>query len=121
MARYAVIDKNGLVENVIEIENDFELPGKRLIETDEAGPGWLYQDGAFSEPAPDEPVISDVELKQRKLQELDTEGIGAMRKAIADLYSSFDYLRPDPAFAVYVSKVEAIEAEHPDAEKEIPQ
>lgn len=72
MARYAVID-GGNVENIIEAEAGFELPGKLLVLAAEgADIGGTYVDGVFTpppspEPGP-EPIPDRVTARQFKLQ-----------------------------------------------------
>ena len=49
--RYAVLNSNNEVKNVIEAEPDFKPgPGLRLIRSDTAGPGDLYSNRAFETP-----------------------------------------------------------------------
>lgn len=49
--RYAVI-RNGVVDNVILCEADFDPgDGAVIVQSDEAGPGWGYAAGVFT-PAP---------------------------------------------------------------------
>lgn len=62
--RYAVIDTlTGMVENVIEAEASFSLPGKLLVEYEPGvGMGWAYIGGAFI--APHVPSPSPEELRE---------------------------------------------------------
>ena len=71
MARYAVIS-DGIVENVIEADASFSLPGKTLIQSDTAGPGDTYKGGKFTktplvrkvkEPTDTEILLSALEAK----------------------------------------------------------
>jgi hypothetical protein len=52
--RYAVINTNlGVVENVIELDDDSDWPipdGCGIVESDIAGPGWAYSAGEFTSP-----------------------------------------------------------------------
>ncbi len=64
--RFALIDKTGLVENVVEAESAERLavifPGLTIIPHDRAGPGWRLTDGDLveSEPGPvPEPALWD--------------------------------------------------------------
>lgn len=69
--RKAVI-KNGIVENVIIAADDFAPPdGCVLVESNEAGPGWTYSDGKFTEPEREEPPApppSDIEIRLAALE-----------------------------------------------------
>lgn len=56
--RFAVVDPaTGVVENVIEAEPDFDLPGRTLIRSDEAGIGWTWTGGEFAAPPPPPPPV----------------------------------------------------------------
>lgn len=49
--RYAVIDKSGVVENVIEAAEGFTLPGRALVEADETvAAGWTFDGTKFAGP-----------------------------------------------------------------------
>ena len=49
--RYAVLNSNNQVKNVIEAEPGFKPgPGLRLIRSDTAGPGDLYSNRTFTTP-----------------------------------------------------------------------
>lgn len=50
MKRYAVINENGVVENVIKANEGFSLPDKTLVEVTNCGIGWTYEDGEFLPP-----------------------------------------------------------------------
>jgi hypothetical protein len=60
--RYAIIH-NGLVENVIDYDDPPSNPppgfpsGYIALQSDTAGPGWLYQDGEFVNPNPPPPPV----------------------------------------------------------------
>lgn len=68
--RYFVI-ANDIIENVIEAEEGFELPGKVLINAAghaNAGPGWGWDGSAPVEPEPPAaPVPSDFVLSKRQI------------------------------------------------------
>lgn len=55
--RFALIDKTGLVENVVEAESAERLavifPGLTIIPHDRAGPGWRLDGEKLVEPAPE--------------------------------------------------------------------
>lgn len=48
--RYAVIEGNSVI-NVIDAEEGFALDGYELVQSDTAGPGWVYENGVFSPPS----------------------------------------------------------------------
>lgn len=58
--RLAVIDgedaESGLVENAIEAAEGFVMPGKTLVASEEAGPGWTWDGETFAPPEPSPPV-----------------------------------------------------------------
>lgn len=58
--RLAVIDgenaESGLVENAIEAAQGFVMPGKTLVASEEAGPGWAWDGETFAPPEPSPPV-----------------------------------------------------------------
>ena len=64
MKRYAIV-KNGVVQNVIEYEEQPTSPppgfedGYEAIQADAVSPGWLYENGQFTNPNPvvDLPII----------------------------------------------------------------
>ncbi len=69
MKRKAVINESGEVENVIEADDDFKIPGKRIIDAGNAGPGWLEDENGALIPPPDvikEP--SDLEIRLNALE-----------------------------------------------------
>ena len=57
LTRYAIIDGINVV-NVIEYENPPGNPPPGFpktfiaVQSDQAGPGWLYENGVFSDPTP---------------------------------------------------------------------
>ncbi|WP_347252897.1 tail fiber assembly protein [Leminorella grimontii] len=78
MLKYAIVNSTGIVENIIVADDisQIETTGVQVIETDIAGPGWLYKDGEFL-PAP-EPELTHNEMqnaagfeKQLRLREAD--------------------------------------------------
>lgn len=86
MARYAVIDGT-IVENIIEAEEDFDLPGKILVPAgDGADIGGTYENGVFTPPAPRPPQPAPVpELISRRqfYQGLAVEGKISTADALA--------------------------------------
>ena len=70
--RRAVINESGEVENVIEADDSFVLPGKRIVDAGDAGPGWLEDENGVLVPPPDlEPVIkepSELEVRLAALE-----------------------------------------------------
>lgn len=50
--RYAMIDADGVVYNVTmwDGESEWTHDAAQLVQSDEAGIGWTYADGAFSPP-----------------------------------------------------------------------
>ena len=68
--RTVVINQDtGVIENIIVTDDSFELPGKILIDHDEADFSWLYEGGELvppvipeTEPKPFEPSETEVRL-----------------------------------------------------------
>lgn len=66
--RFAVVNpETGLVENIIRAGAGFVIPGRALIETADAAPGWTYDGASFVAPEPEpesehEPSETDVRL-----------------------------------------------------------
>lgn len=91
MARYAVID-GGNVENIIEAEAGFELPGKLLVLAAEgADIGGTYVDGVFTPPPPPppEPVpVPEVISRRQFYQGLAVAGKISQADALAAIKSS---------------------------------
>jgi hypothetical protein len=58
---YAIIE-NGIVANVVVADEALE---SNWVETDQAGPGWLYQDGEFLPPPPVVPTKAEQEAKRK--------------------------------------------------------
>lgn len=58
--RFAIIE-NGVVSNVVVADAPLE---SNWVETDQAGPGWLYQDGQFLPPPPVVPTKAEQEAKR---------------------------------------------------------
>lgn len=58
MTRRVVID-GGVVVNIIEAGEDFELPGKTIADAGAAGIGWTWDGETFAPPEPD-PVTTEV-------------------------------------------------------------
>lgn len=86
MARYAIIE-GGIVANVVEAEADF-ASAQGWIPAQNAGPGWLYDGQAFSEPPPPQPVVPDsVTMRQARLALLGAGKLAAVDAAIASLPS----------------------------------
>ena len=59
--KFAIIE-NGIVANVVVAD---EALGSNWVETDQAGPGWLYQDGEFLPPPPVVPTKAEQEAKRK--------------------------------------------------------
>lgn len=93
--RFAVI-KNNAVVNLIEAEEGFDLPGFLLVQSDEAGIGWGYENNQFvappSPPAPEpppEPAPQFCTRRQGRLAMLQNDLLDDVEDAIAAI--------PDPA------------------------
>jgi hypothetical protein len=65
--RIAIV-RDGVVENVVNASESFQPGvGSVAVPTEIAGPGWIYQDGAFASPAEDaSPVPECVEMWQAR-------------------------------------------------------
>lgn len=61
--RYAIIN-DGVVENVIVADEGFTIPGKLLVPTETAGPGWSYNGGEFTPPPVPTPTADDVDAER---------------------------------------------------------
>ncbi len=86
MARMAVISGINVV-NAILADPGFTLPGFVLVQSDVAGPGWIYSGGTFTPPAPTPPQPSPETaaegldgLIRRRIAEREAEGdtVGAL-------------------------------------------
>lgn len=86
MSKYAIVNELGIVENVV-IADDidaFNVAGLYIVETDTAGPGWVYRDEEFLPPPKPELTIGELQAvgegeKQRRLQ-----AISAILAPLAD-------------------------------------
>ena len=58
--KFAIIE-NGVVSNVVVADAPLE---SNWVETDQAGPGWLYQEGEFLPPPPVVPTKAEQEAKR---------------------------------------------------------
>ncbi|MCX7900544.1 MAG: hypothetical protein N2444_10795 [Methylocystis sp.] len=52
--------KDGVVDNVIEADADFSMPGFDVIASDIAGPGWTYDGARFAPPVAQAPPPATV-------------------------------------------------------------
>jgi hypothetical protein len=59
--KYAIIEA-GVVANVVVADAPL---ADNWIETDQAGPGWLYQDGQFTAPPPATPTQAEQDAKRK--------------------------------------------------------
>jgi hypothetical protein len=59
--KFAIIE-NGIVANVVVADEALE---SNWVETDQAGPGWLYQNGEFLPPPPVVPTKAEQEAKRK--------------------------------------------------------
>jgi hypothetical protein len=59
--KFAIIE-NGIVANVVVADEALE---SNWVETEQAGPGWLYQDGEFLPPPPVVPTKAEQEAKRK--------------------------------------------------------
>ena len=59
--KYAIIE-NGVVTNVIVAH---EAMGDNWVATEQAGPGWLYENGEFTAPPPVAPTQAEQEAKRQ--------------------------------------------------------
>jgi hypothetical protein len=59
--KFAIIE-NGIVANVVVADEALE---SNWVETDQAGPGWLYQDGEFLPPPPVVPTKAEQEANRK--------------------------------------------------------
>ena len=58
--KYAIVEA-GVVTNVVLVDAPL---ADNWVETDQAGPGWLYQDGQFTAPPPVVPTQAEQEAKR---------------------------------------------------------
>ena len=68
MDRYAII-KNGVVDNVVVADAKFAAQ-QGWVACPEAGPGWTYSNGVFTEPAYVEPPAPQNPTKEELLAQL---------------------------------------------------
>ena len=59
--KYAIVEA-GVVANVVVADAPL---ADNWIETDQAGPGWLYQDGQFTAPPPVVPTQAEQDAKRK--------------------------------------------------------
>jgi hypothetical protein len=59
--KFAIVE-NGIVANVVVAD---EALASNWVETDQAGPGWLYQDGEFLPPPPVVPTKAEQEANRK--------------------------------------------------------
>ena len=59
--KYAIVEA-GAVTNVVVADAAL---ADNWVETDQAGPGWLYQDGQFTAPPPVAPTQAEQEAKRQ--------------------------------------------------------
>lgn len=81
--RYAIIN-DGVVENVILAQPGFTLPGKTLVPTDTAGPGWTWDGTTFSPPEPPPPPAprSTAMWRARAIARVTPHGEGTLFDAV---------------------------------------
>ena len=59
--KYAIVEA-GVVTNVVVADAPL---ADNWVETDQAGPGWLYQDGQFTAPSPVVPTQAEQDAKRK--------------------------------------------------------
>jgi hypothetical protein len=123
MTAYVVIrEADGLVINRISYEGDDYDPGPGLIvvQSDEAGVGWTYADGVFSEPPPPEtpPVVAEpIKVSRLEFRRLLTPVEAARfrmldatpRLTVEELEQAFDPSTPNPEFQIRAAVEDAIQ------------
>lgn len=62
MTRCAVVDQQNVVVNIIVADPNVDTApeGMTLVETDTAGPGWVWDGETFTDPTPPEPAPTPV-------------------------------------------------------------
>jgi hypothetical protein len=69
--KYAIVEA-GVVANVVVADAPLEA---NWIETDQAGPGWLYQNGQFTAPPPVAPTKAEQEAKRAEAYRTESDPI----------------------------------------------
>lgn len=82
MARTAVI-QDGIVVNVIEAGDGFQMPGCTLVVSDTAGPGNHYANGTFTRQPVHDPVPDQVSDLQARLALIASGRLAAVEAAVA--------------------------------------
>jgi hypothetical protein len=72
--RYAVI-KGNLVVNVIEAPEDWKVEGHRLVESNTAGQGDIYNGRKFIRPEPPVPTLTDDQIEFRDATEVEKQAL----------------------------------------------
>jgi hypothetical protein len=67
--KFAIIE-NGVVSNVVVADAPLE---NNWVETEQAGPGWLYQNGEFLPPPPVVPSKDEQEAKRKAAYEAEAD------------------------------------------------
>ncbi|MGC0153078.1 hypothetical protein ACPRNU_11505 [Chromobacterium vaccinii] len=73
MAKYALVDGNGIVSNMVEWDGLSEWrpnDGLQVVQSDEAGVGWMYEGGVFSPPVVQEVQLTLAQARQMQLGHL---------------------------------------------------
>lgn len=95
--KYAIIE-DGVVTNVVVADAPLET---NWIETDQAGPGWLYQNGQFLPPHPVVPTKAEQEAKRAEAYRTESDPLFFMAQ------------RGEATMAEWEAKVAEIKARYP--------
>lgn len=101
--RYAIVEA-GVVTNVVVADAPLT---DNWIETDQAGPGWLYQDGQFFPPPPVVPTKEEQEAKRQAAYASESDPIFFMAQ------------RGEATMEEWTAKVAEIKARYPYPTKEV--
>lgn len=95
--KYAIVEA-GVVANVVVADAPLAA---NWIETDQAGPGWLYQDGQFLPPPPVVPTKVEQEAKRAEAYRTESDPLFFMAQ------------RGEATLADWEAKVAEIKARYP--------
>jgi hypothetical protein len=101
--KYAIVE-TGVVANVVVADAPL---ADNWIETDQAGPGWLYQDGQFTAPPPVVPTQAEQEAKRQAAYAAESDPIFFMSQ------------RGEATVEEWTAKVAEIKARYPYPTEEI--
>ena len=101
--KFAIIE-NGIVANVVVAD---EALASNWVETDQAGPGWLYQGGEFLPPPPVVPTKAEQEANRKAAYTAEADPLFFMSQ------------RGEATVEEWQAKVQEIKARYPYPTEEV--